>query len=231
MSEENNTRAGVTDDMPREKALAAGNVSVLTEAELLAILLRTGVRGCPVMQMARNIIGACDGQLSRLAAMSIQQIMQLHTGIGLAKAVSLQAAITLGIKAMGDRDATRQRLISVAGDVYDDMRQLAVKPHEEFWVLYLSQAHRVQHRYCVSQGGTAATVVDVKLVVKRALDLLTPAMILVHNHPSGNPQPSPQDDALTHRVSDAAALMDLRVLDHVIIAGTTFYSYADQGRL
>lgn len=103
--------------------------------------------------------------------------------------------------------------------------------YEEFWVLMLSRSNRVKCRRCLSQGGTAGTVVDVKLLMKRAVDCLASGIILVHNHPSGNPMPSPEDDRLTRKIKEGAALLDIKVLDHVIIARDRSYSYMDEGRL
>lgn len=237
MAEEPRRRATVRikdmdlDARPRERAIAAGSVTVLNDAELLAIILNTGTQGCSVLDMARQILRQCNNSLATISQLSLEGVMDLCKGIGPAKAVSLQAAITLGMRAQQRLEFNDQMAVSSARDIFNDMRSLAVLDHEEFWVLYMTQAHRVKQRYRVSSGGTVATVVDVKMVMKRALELSAAAMILVHNHPSGNTQPSPQDDNLTRRLQTAAEYFDMHVLDHVVIGGASYYSYADNGRL
>ena len=109
--------------------------------------------------------------------------------------------------------------------------QLERLGHEEFWLLVLSQANRVRRKYRISQGGMAATVVDPKIIFKKAIDMQANAIVMVHNHPSGQCHPSPEDDRLTRKITDGASLLDIRVLDHVIVTPNGYYSYHDQGRL
>ncbi len=219
------------DDRPREKALTQG-IRSLSDAELVAIIFGGGLPGMSVVDMARNILIDCDSRVDRLAALSMDELMRKYKGVGPAKAVSLAAAFELGRRNREQAGMHEDPLIRSSADAVSLMQpHLEALDYEEFWVLMLSRANRVKYRRCISQGGTAATVVDVKLLLKRAVDCLAEGIILVHNHPSGNPAPSGQDDALTRKIKDGAALLDIRVLDHIIIARGNHYSYTDNGRL
>lgn len=219
------------DDMPREKALAHG-IRSLSDAELIAILFGGGLPGMSVVDMARGILRDCDNRVDMLARLSMNELMSKYKGVGPAKAVSLAAAFELGRRNREQAEAHTDPQIRSSKDVADMMRPL-VGPleYEEFWVLMLSRANRVTYKRCISQGGTASTVVDVKLLLKRAIDCLAEGIILVHNHPSGNPRPSGEDDSLTRRIKDGAKILGINVLDHIIIAREQMYSYNDEGRL
>lgn len=220
-----------TDDRPREKALRHG-IRSLSDTELLAIIFGGGLPGVSVVEMARAILRDCDGRVDMLARLSMNELMSKYKGVGPAKAVSLAAAFELGRRNREQSASNEDPLIRSSADVVNLMSPLLeALDYEEFWVLMLSRANRVTYRRLISQGGTAATVVDVKLLLKRAIDCLAESMILVHNHPSGNPQPSGEDDVLTRRIADGAKLLGIRVLDHVIIARQKSYSYQDNGRL
>ncbi len=219
------------DDKPREKALAQG-IRSLSDAELVAIIFGGGLPGLSVVDMARSILLDCDGRVDNLARLSMNELMSKYKGVGPAKAVSLAAAFELGRRNSEQAALRVNPQIRSSKDVADMMSPLlSGLEYEEFWVLMLSRSNRVTYRRCISQGGTAATVVDIKLLLKRALDCLAEGIILVHNHPSGNTMPSAQDDTLTRRIKEGAAMLDIRVLDHIIIAGSRWYSYADEGRL
>lgn len=219
------------DDKPREKALAQG-IRSLSDAELVAIIFGGGLPGLSVVDMARSILLDCDGRVDYLARLSMNELMSKYKGVGPAKAVSLAAAFELGRRNSEQAALRVNPQIRSSKDVADMMSPLlSGLEYEEFWVLMLSRSNRVTFRRCISQGGTAATVVDIKLLLKRALDCLAEGIILVHNHPSGNLTPSSQDDTLTRRIREGASILDIRVLDHIIIAGGGWYSYADEGRL
>lgn len=219
------------DDKPREKALAQG-IRALSDAELVAIIFGGGLPGMSVVDMARGILRDCDGRVDRLASLTMDEMMGKYKGVGPAKAVSLAAAFELGRRNREQASLHEDPQIRSSADVVRLMQPtLESLEYEEFWVLMLSRSNRVRYRRCISHGGTASTVVDVKLLLKRALDCLAEGIILVHNHPSGNPSPSGQDDSLTRRIKEGAALLDIRVLDHVIIARGNSYSYMDNGRL
>lgn len=218
------------DDKPREKAMLHG-IQSLSTAELVAIILGSGMAGKSVLSLARDILTDNNNNVFTVSQMSIDELCSRYKGIGPAKAISLKAAFELGTRAVDDA-ATLPVRITSSKDIHELMRQkLQLLDHEEFWILHLSRANRVIARECVSRGGTTATVVDNKIILKSALNKLSSAIILVHNHPSGNLQPSVQDDRITRYIKDGAALLDIRVLDHIIISPTGYYSYSDQGRL
>lgn len=219
------------DDKPREKALTQG-IRVLSDAELIAIIFGGGLPGMSVVDMSRAILRDCDNRVDQLARLSMNELMSKYKGVGPAKAVSLAAAFELGRR---NREQASERIdpqIRSSRDVVEIMApMLEAIEYEEFWVLMLSRANRVMYKRCVSQGGTASTVVDVKLLLKRAIDCLAEGIILVHNHPSGNAKPSMEDDKLTQRIKEGAKILGINVLDHVIIARSNSYSYADEGRI
>lgn len=219
------------DDKPREKALSLG-IRALSDAELIAIIFGGGLPGMSVIDMARSILRDCDGRVDNLARMSMNELMSKYKGVGPAKAVSLAAAFELGRRNSESAAVRVNPQIRSSNDVVELMSPvLSGLEYEEFWVLMLSRANRVTYKRCISQGGTAATVVDVKLLLKRAIDCLAEGIILVHNHPSGNHRPSGDDDSLTRRIKEGARILGINVLDHVIIAGPNSYSYNDEGRL
>lgn len=219
-------------DKPREKALANG-IESLTDAELLAILMGTGQPGTNVVELAQKMLGHCDNRLERFARMSVAEMMREFHGVGRAKAVTIKAALTLGSRAKSaEMSDARTMVFSSPKVVYDYMwDKLSRIDHEEFHVLLLSRAATLKSRICVSRGGTAATVVDVKIVMRHAVEHLADSMILVHNHPSGTLRPSPQDDDLTDRIAKAGKLFGIPVRDHLIVTARGYYSYHDEGRL
>lgn len=217
-------------DKPREKALAHG-IGSLSNAELLAIILGSGQQGKSVISLAQELLARCDQRLSQLARMTISELIRDVKGIGPAKAISLYAAIELGSRCQSALSETEPQITS-SDTIYQLMRsQLERLGHEEFWLLVLSQANRVRRKYRISQGGMAATVVDPKIIFKKAIDMQANAIVMVHNHPSGQCHPSPEDDRLTRKITDGASLLDIRVLDHVIVTPNGYFSYHDQGRL
>lgn len=219
-----------TDDKPREKAMTQG-IQSLSKAELMAIILGSGMVGKSVIALSREILRDNGDNAFEVSRMSVDELCRRYRGIGPAKAISLLAAFELGTRCVEDGSQLPEQ-ISGAASVYDLMRQKLQRiNYEEFWVLHLSRANRIIARECVSRGGTAATVVDTKLILKSALNKLSSGIILVHNHPSGNLLPSNHDDDITRRIKNGAALLDIRVLDHVIIGATGYYSYNDEGRL
>ena len=219
------------DEKPREKALSQG-IRALTDSELLAIIFGGGLPGMSVVDMARNILHDCDNRIDNLARLSMNELMSKYKGVGQAKAVSLAAAFELGRRNREQAVGNVMPAIRSSADVVSLMRPLLEQlDYEEFWVLMLTRSNKVKYKRCVSQGGTAATVVDVKLLLKRAIDCLAESIVLVHNHPSGNRNPSVEDDNLTRKIKDGAAYLGIKVLDHVIIARGESYSYNDEGRL
>ena len=217
------------DEKPREKALAKG-IRSLTDAELLALLIGGGVPGKSAIELSREILESCNNSINRLAQMSIRSIARKFNGIGPAKAITIAAAIELGSRRTAAE--IKESPVSSSSDAYRVLSEHLVNlPHEEFWAIFRRRNHTVISVEQIASGGTAATYVDVKLILKKALDNLADALIVGHNHPSGNLNPSTADDNLTKRIKDAAKLMDIPLLDHIVVTASGFYSYADHGRM
>lgn len=218
-------------ERPREKAIMHG-VESLSDAELMAIIFATGIKGKSVVQLCKEILDSKDGHLSKVTKMSVKELCNTYKGIGQVKAITLLAALQLGARAAKDAMVVEEVVISSSRIAYDLMRHRFERiQHEEFWVLLIDRAGHMIRDVRISQGGTAATVVDVKLIMKSAIESLAASIILFHNHPSGALRPSIEDDRLTKRIKEASAILDIRVSDHLIVTSTSYYSYADQGRI
>jgi DNA repair protein RadC len=216
-------------DRPREKLLEKG-VPALSDAELIAILLGSGSRNESAVELAKRILAGSDNSFHKLARLSPSELTKFQ-GVGTAKAVTLVAAMEIA-RRRSERQADPAPKITSSIDAYNLMAPLLMDlNHEEFWVIYLHQSNKIIARKKISQGGIAGTVTDVRVILKEALLVSAPAMILVHNHPSGNLNPSPQDLSITKKIKEAATIIDMRVLDHIIIGGVKYYSFADEGSL
>ncbi len=215
-----------TEREAREKIVVSG-AGTLSDAELLALLIREGTEMLSSIELAEKILADFGGSLSELASASISRIRQA-AGCGTKRAVVIAAAGELVRRITAEKSLSVD-IISSKEDVAKIFAPLADLPHEEFWVLYLTSGGKIMDRVKVSQGGVSGTVVDYKLVVKRAVELLATSIILVHNHPSGIAQPSRDDVAVTEMVSTAAALFDINVVDHIIISSGGSYSFAEKG--
>lgn len=220
------------DDKPREKALKTG-VKSLSDAELLAILLRVGIKGKSVLGVSRDILRLNDNSLGRLSRCTALQLSKIVPGMGPVKAITVLAALELGIRARADiAESERRKPITGSRSLYDYIRaKVEDLPHEEFWVIMLSQRLIPTASVKVGQGGIASTAVDMRILFKQVLDHQCPCIALVHNHPSGTIVSSPQDDSLTRRICQAAAMLDIRVVDHIIVGHDDYYSYADNDKL
>lgn len=219
------------DQRPREKALRQG-IKSLSDAELMAILFGTGMRGKSVISLSEEILRDNSHHLSKVARLSVKDFMNRYKGVGMAKAISILAALELGSRAAADAASISQPVINNAKIAAEVMRHHFERlPHEEFWIMLLSQSGKSIREECVSRGGISLTAVDVRLILKCAIENYASAIILFHNHPSGTLKPSPQDDNLTRKVCEAAKLLDLRVNDHIIITDAGHYSYHDNGRM
>lgn len=220
------------DDRPREKALSHG-IKSLSDAELLTIVIGMGLPGFSAIEMSRHILHQTDNSLAAIASMPVREMMRRFKGVGEAKAVSIAAAFELGVRFRDEIDRSRDmKPVKVTSSrvVYDEMRTtLETLPHEEFWVVLLSRSNTIMAKRLISRGGTAATVVDPKLVMHEALSHLASGIILVHNHPSGNLAPSEQDKTLTKKLIKAGELLEIKVLDHLIIAHGGYTSFNDEG--
>lgn len=217
------------DDRPREKMMMHG-VRALSNAELLAILIGSGNTEETAIELSQRILNGADNNLGRLGKYDLKELMS-YKGIGEAKAITIIAAMELG-RRRREEDAPERPVLNTSQKVYDYMRQRLVDlPHEEFWAVLINRAGRVIESVMVSKGGTAATTVDVKIILKAAIQSLASAIILCHNHPSGTCKPSREDELSTQRVKEAAKLMNISVVDHIIVCDNTYYSFADHGML
>jgi DNA repair protein RadC len=217
------------DDRPREKLIKNGRQS-LSNAELMAILIGSGNRTQSAVELSKQILHQFDNDLNKLSKCTIKDLVQIK-GIGEAKAVSIIAAIELGLRRK-NTDSTIRKAISSSQDVFELMQaKLMDLPYEEFWVIYLNRSNKVIEKIKFSQGGISGTVVDIRLILKSAIQLLASSIILVHNHPSGQTKPSQQDLQLTKKLKEAALLFDIQVLDHLVISDKHFFSFADEGEL
>lgn len=204
--------------------------SALTNAELLAILLGSGTRRESALDLARRILAANRDSLDSLGRNPVNKLQQFN-GIGPVKAVKIVAALELG-RRMRKQNSAKPLKISCSRDAFEALYPvLSDLPHEEFWVLYLNNNNRIMHQGRLSQGGINGTLVDVRIVLRQALEYGAVALILAHNHPSGNLQPSGSDKALTTKIKKAAEALDVKVLDHIILGGKNYYSFADQNDL
>ncbi|WP_339699843.1 DNA repair protein RadC [Algoriphagus aquimarinus] len=217
------------EDRPREKLLLRGK-SALTDAELIAILIGSGTPSVSAVDLSKHILAGVNYDLRALAKMSIQDLKKFK-GIGEAKAISIIAAMELG-RRRKESEPVRKPRITCSQEIYDLMRpELLDEQVEHFYVILLNRSNQVLKKHLVSQGGTAGTIVDTKIVFKIALEHLAQSIILVHNHPSGNLTPSDQDKRLTQRLVKVGRELDLPVLDHLIFTDVGYFSFADDGIL
>jgi DNA repair protein RadC len=197
------------DDQPREKLRDKGR-SVLSNAELIAILIRSGSTSESAVDLSKRILAKVDNNLNALARLTIKQLMQFK-GIGEAKAISIAAALELGRRRQHE-EVMELNKIESSTSVYRLMQPLIGElPHEEFWILYLNNSNKVIKRNQLSKGGMTGTLVDVRLVLKEALETGATALIMAHNHPSGTLKPSRSDLLITEKLSKAGALLDIKV--------------------
>jgi DNA repair protein RadC len=217
------------DDRPREKLLLKGKAA-LSDAELIAILLGSGSRNETAVELAQRILSSVNNNLAELGTLTVNDLMKFK-GIGEAKAISIVAALEVGRRRGGQELDKKPKVTSskIAFQyVYPDLADL---PHEEFWILLLNRANHIIHKVKISEGGVAGTVADGKIIFRHAIEKLASAIILVHNHPSGNLTPSPQDIDLTKKLSVVGKCIDLQIIDHIIIAGNSYKSFSDEGLL
>ncbi|WP_053991448.1 DNA repair protein RadC [Mangrovimonas sp. TPBH4] len=217
------------DDQPREKLRDKGK-SVLSDSELLAILIGSGSRSESAVELCKRILASVDNNLNDLGKLSITQLMEFK-GIGEAKAISIVAAMELGRRRRGEEALEKQKILSSAS-VFELMQPIVGElPHEEFWILYLNNSNKVIQKNLLSKGGITGTLVDVRLVLKTALQVGATGLILVHNHPSGTLVASEADKQITQKLKQASSSLDIKVLDHLIITERAYFSFADEGIL
>ncbi|MEX1132173.1 MAG: DNA repair protein RadC [Flavobacteriales bacterium] len=217
------------DDRPREKLVRLG-ASSLSDAELLAILIRSGTTKASALDVARSVLEQAGNDLHRLGRLSVHDLKKAK-GMGKAKAVGIAAALELG-RRRRNAEGTVRPLVATSAAAYEEIRTvLGEQPHEEFWILVLDRGNRLLDKCCVSRGGMHGTVADPKMIFKEAVDRRASSLVLCHNHPSGQLRPSEEDIRLTHKLVEGGRLLDIGILDHVIVTGSGYYSFADNGML
>ncbi|MGV8945744.1 MAG: RadC family protein [Lutibacter sp.] len=214
------------DDRPREKLMLKGK-SALSDAELLAILIGSGSRNESAVDLSKRILNSIDNNLNKLGKLSIFDL-QKFKGIGDAKAISIITALELGRRRRIE-EAMELPQITSSSAIFNLMQPLIGElQHEEFWIVYLNNSNKVLHKEQLSKGGLTGTLVDVRLVFKKAIELFSTAIILCHNHPSGKLQPSQADKSITSKLKLAGETLDIKVLDHIIITENAYFSFADE---
>ena len=229
MTEKKSIKEWAPDDRPREKMMAKGKAA-LSNAELMAILLRIGKEGQSAVDVARSLLDSVGNDLIALSNLTLDDLVQ-HEGIGKAKAITIMAALELGKRRRG-AEASLPSEVKDSKDSFerflphiDDMKQ------EHFLVMYLNQSNHELKIECISHGGTTHVIADPKIIFKKAFQLNATAIILGHNHPSGNPRPSEDDRQLTKKLVSAGKLLDINVIDHIIIGNERYYSFRDHGEM
>ena len=217
------------EDRPRERMLARG-ARAMSDAELVAILIRSGTPTDSALDLARIILNKAGNDLHKLAAIGTTELMRIN-GVGEAKAMSIVAALELGQRRR-DSTVSERPLITGSHGAYEVLRPLlADLHHEEFWLLLLDRGNRLLGTLRVSEGGMHGTVADPKRIFREALDRRASSVILCHNHPSGQLRPSSEDLVLTRKLVEGGRFLDILVQDHLIVTGTGYYSFADNGQL
>ncbi|HHP7240401.1 MAG TPA: DNA repair protein RadC [Cyclobacteriaceae bacterium] len=233
MSENNNDFLSIknwaVEDRPREKLLSKGR-NALSNAELLAILLGSGTGKLSALDLAKQILNSTQNNLNQLAKLGVGDLKKFK-GIGEAKAINIVSALELGRRRKSEEFDKKIKITS-SRDVYEyikgDLMDLEV---EQFWVIYLNRANIIQRKDILSSGGVSGTVVDTKIIFKKALEQLCSGLILVHNHPSGNKNPSQHDINITKKISRAGDYLEIKLLDHLIFAGEEYFSFADENMM
>ncbi len=217
------------DDTPRERAEKFG-CSVLSVADLWALILRTGTVGMPITELCREIMRQNDNNLNTLERRTRKELLQIK-GLGKLKALQIEAVMEL-IRRYNIERLSDNPIVKSASDVFDAMRYVIGNlPHEEVWILILNRKSQIVKRFRASKGGFSSSLFDVKTIIKEALLENASSIILCHNHPSGQTNPSPQDDSITLRCKAACEAVEIKMLDHLIIALNDYYSYADMGKI
>ena len=218
------------DDRPREK-MALKGTAALSNAELLAILINNGTRDQSALDLARILLEKCQQDLTKLGKMRVKEIQQLKIkGLGEKKAITIAAALELGLRRQAS--SHQKTTITSSKDIAQYLQsRLQYKRHELFMAIYLNRSNKIVYETVISEGGLTGTVADPRIILKQALEHDAVSIILSHNHPSGSLKPSKQDELLTNKIKQAALLMDIQVLDHIIVSEAGYFSFADEGLL
>ena len=233
MGQENQNGFGIKswaeDDRPREKLLQKGKLS-LSDAELIAILIGSGSRNESAVQLSKRILASTGNQLGDLGKLSVKKLCEFK-GIGPAKAISIVAAMELGRRRRTE-EALEKKKITSSASVFELMQPVIGELyHEEFWIIYLNNSNKIIEQLQLSKGGITGTLVDVRITLRKALEVGATSIILAHNHPSGTLKPSEADTQLTQKLKTAAQSLDIKVLDHLIVTEKSYFSFADEGVL
>jgi DNA repair protein RadC len=222
-------REWALEDRPREK-LASNGINSLSNAELLAIIIGSGTRADTAVELSKKLLNMVGNNLHELGKLDLASLKKVP-GIGPARAMSIIACIELG-RRRNNSDRLPEKKVSGSKDVFALFQPLLGDlNHEEFWILLLSRSNRVLDRVRISQGGISGTIIDTRIILKNAVDRLSSAIILCHNHPSGNLKPSDADIRITNKLKDSAQIMDINLIDHIIVADNSYFSFADEGLL
>lgn len=217
------------EDRPREKLVKKG-VQSLSDAEIIALLIGSGTRNESAVELSKKVLKSANNNLNELGKLNIRDLTKMK-GIGEAKAITILAALELGRRRKISEIIIKKK-ITQSKDVFELFQPtIGDLPHEEFWILLLNRSNRIIEKIKISQGGVSGTVIDVKIILKHAVEKLASSIILCHNHPSGNKAPSSADDIITGKLKSGAELLDIQVIDHIIVADVEFFSYADEGKL
>lgn len=217
------------DEQPREKALRLG-CEALSTAELWAIILRAGLPGKPITNICSEMMRVSEGSLLQLDRKDTDSLTHIP-GVGPVKALQIKAVFELAKRYLNERPQSTP-VISTPDQIYEEMRFLIGNlPHEEIWIIFLSRKNAIIAKERFSVGSAVASVFDLKQIIKRALLLDAQALVMCHNHPSGNMRPSPQDEDITRRLLNGCKQMELSLLDHVIITAGGYYSFRENGRV
>ena len=218
------------DDQPRKKLVSKGAES-LSNSELLAILINNGTQNQSALDLAKELLQTTDNDLQKLAGLSVREMVKKKIkGLGEAKAISIAAAMELGIRrnASGNKKDT----VTQSADIANYLRAtLEYRKQEVFAVVFLNRGNKITHLEIISEGGITGTVADPRIILKKALEHNATAIILCHNHPSGNTRPSKADEVLTQKIKHAAGLLDIHIMDHIIVSNEGYFSFADEGLL
>lgn len=227
MTQSTSIKNWAEDERPREKMLQKGPAA-LTDAELLAILISSGTKEKSALDLAREVLGLAQHNLHELGRLNLIEL-QKTKGIGEARAITIAAALELGRRRQKTEGLQRSAISQSADAAEIVVPLLSDLGHEAFCVLYLNQSNKVIRSEILSSGGLTGTVADIRIMLKNALLYSANKLIIAHNHPSGNLQPSQADKELTKKLKEAAEWMDIKLLDHLIVAGTNYMSMAEEG--
>ncbi len=217
------------DDQPRFKLRHKG-ASALSDSELLAILIGSGTAEISAVELCKRILQSVDHDLDRLARLDLAQLKEFR-GIGEVKAITISAALELGRRRQFAGPIDKVPVTDSLSAFQMIAPILVDKNHEEFWILLLNRSNCLIERCRISQGGVAGTFVDPKIIFKKSLETLASGVILCHNHPSGKLRPSRADIQLTKKLQAAGSVLDVQILDHLIVGGRDYFSFADEGML